>query len=129
MSGMGASLDQALREAESGTVSFLDYTIRLLQAEATHRQQKEDQRRLKTARLPITCDLNNYDYTFENGLPKSRLIQLRELDWLDQLYNIILMGPSGTGKTLLLPVFVMMLSGRDIKLTSGQWTILLGCSK
>ena len=50
MSGMGASLDQALREAESGTVSFIDYTIRLLQAEALHRQQKEDQRRLKTAR-------------------------------------------------------------------------------
>jgi len=92
---MSASLDQALREAESGTVSFIDYTITLLQAEALHRQQKEAQRRLKTARLPITCDLNNYDYTFENGLPKSRLIQLRELDWLDQLYNIILMGPSG----------------------------------
>lgn len=101
MSGMGASLDQALREAESGTVSFIDYTIRLLQAEALHRQQKEDQRRLKTAHLPITCDLNNYDYNFENGLPKSRLVQLRELDWLDQLYNIILMGPSGTGKTFI----------------------------
>lgn len=101
MSGMSASLDQALREAESGTVSFLDYTIRLLQAEALHRQQKEAERRLKTARLPKSCDLNNYDYTFENGLPKSRLIQLRELDWLDQLYNIILMGPSGTGKTLI----------------------------
>ena len=101
MSGMGASLDQALREAETGTVSFLDYTIRLLQAEATHRQQKEAQRRLKTARLPKTCDLNNYDYDFENGLPKSSLIQLRELDWLDQLYNIILMGPSGTGKTFI----------------------------
>jgi DNA replication protein DnaC len=101
MSGMSASLDQALREAESGTVSFLDYTIRLLQAEALHRQQREDQRRLKTARLPITCDLNNYDYTFENGLPKSRLVQLRELDWLDQLFNIVLMGPSGTGKTFI----------------------------
>jgi DNA replication protein DnaC len=101
LSGMNASLDQTLREAEKGTISFLDYTIHLLQAEATHRQQKEAQRRLKTARLPKTCNLNNYDYTFENGLPKSRLIQLRELDWLDQLYNIILMGPSGTGKTLI----------------------------
>ncbi len=101
LSGMSAGLDQTLREAEKGTISFLDYTIQLLQAEATHRQQKEAQRRLVTARLPKTCDLNNYDYTVENGLAKSRLIQLRELDWLDQLYNIILMGPSGTGKTLI----------------------------
>src|SRR5680860_1243365 len=27
--------------------------------------------------------------------------QLRELNWLDQGYNIMLMGPSGVGKTLL----------------------------
>jgi DNA replication protein DnaC len=101
LSGMSAGLDQTLREAEKGTISFMDYTVLLLQAEATHRQQKEAQRRLVTARLPKTCDLNNYDYTVENGLAKSRLIQLRELDWLDQLYNIILMGPSGTGKTLI----------------------------
>ena len=29
------------------------------------------------------------------------MTQLRELDWLDQIYNIILMGPSGTGKTFI----------------------------
>lgn len=101
MSGMSASLDVALREAESGTVSYLDYTITLLQAEANHREQKEAERRLKTARLPKASNLNTYDYTFENGLSKSRLAQLRELDWLDQIFNIILMGPSGTGKTLI----------------------------
>lgn len=27
--------------------------------------------------------------------------QLRELNWIDQLYNIMLMGPSGTGKTMI----------------------------
>ncbi len=101
MSGMSAGLDQALREAESGMVSYLDYTISLLQAEAIHREQKEAQRRLKSAHLPKSSNLNIYDYTFENGLSKSRLAQLRELDWLDQIYNIILMGPSGTGKTLI----------------------------
>lgn len=29
------------------------------------------------------------------------LAQLRELLWLEQNYNLILMGPSGTGKTYL----------------------------
>ena len=46
MSGMMASLDQALREAETGSVSYLDYTIRLLQSEAVHREQKDAERRL-----------------------------------------------------------------------------------
>ncbi len=56
MSGMSEVLDQALREAETGTVSYLDYSIRLLQAEAVHRERKDAQRRFKTARLPKTSD-------------------------------------------------------------------------
>jgi len=101
MSGMLACLDQALRESETGSVSYLDFTIRLLESEALHREKKDAERRLKTARLPRANDLNLYDYTFDNGLPKSRMTQLRELDWLDQIYNIILMGPSGTGKSYI----------------------------
>jgi len=101
MSGMLACLDQALREAETGSMSYLDFTIRLLESEALHREKKDAERRLKTARLPRSNDLNMYDYTFDNGLTKSRMTQLRELDWLDQIYNIILMGPSGTGKSYI----------------------------
>lgn len=31
------------------------------------------------------------------ALIKSRMNQLKELNWLDQVYNVILMGPSRTG--------------------------------
>jgi DNA replication protein DnaC len=101
MSGIMAGLDQALREAETGSVSYLDFTIKLLQSEALHREQRDAEKRLKTARLPLANDLSMHDYAFDNGLPKSRMTQLRVLDWLDQIYNIILMGPSGTGKTFI----------------------------
>jgi DNA replication protein DnaC len=80
MSGMMASLDQALREAETGSVSYLDFTIKLLHSEALHREQRDAEKRLKTARLPLANDLSMYDYAFDNGLPKSRMTQLRELD-------------------------------------------------
>ena len=53
------------------------------------------------AKLPRSSDLGTYDQDFENGLQKARLNQLKELHWLDQIYNIIFMGPSGTGKTFL----------------------------
>lgn len=49
MSGMMASLDQALREAEPGSVSYMDDTIKLLPSKALHREQKDAERRLKTA--------------------------------------------------------------------------------
>ena len=101
MGGIAGSFDQVLIEAETKGISYLDYTVNLFKAEASHRECNDVQKRLKSARLPHFHDLNSYDYTFENGLSKTRLNQLRELNWLDQIYNIILMGPSGIGKTFL----------------------------
>jgi DNA replication protein DnaC len=101
MSGLTADFDRILIEAERSEVSYLDYTLKLFESEAGHREQRNLERRLKAAGLPLSHDLNIYDYGFDNGLQKSRLSQLRELNWLDQIYNIIFMGPSGTGKTFL----------------------------
>jgi DNA replication protein DnaC len=101
MGGLATSLDQILIDAEKNSIGYLEYTINLFQAEASLREYNDVQRRLKSARLPHFHDLNTYDYTFENGLSNVKLNQLRELDWLDQIYNIVLMGPSGIGKTFL----------------------------
>jgi DNA replication protein DnaC len=101
MGGLATSLDQMLIEAETNNIGYLEYTVNLFKAEASHREYNDIQKRLKSARLPHSHDLKTYDYSFENGLSKARLNQLRELDWLDQIYNIVLMGPSGIGKTFL----------------------------
>ncbi|MEO5602350.1 MAG: IS21-like element helper ATPase IstB [Cyclobacteriaceae bacterium] len=98
---ISANLEQIIAQAETSASGFLEFTLSLLKTEADHRQRNELHKRLKTARLPRSHDLNAYDPTVENGLSKSRLNQLRELNWIDQIYNIMLMGPSGTGKTLL----------------------------
>lgn len=99
--GISTALDSLVTEAETSGSGFLDFTLKLLNAEAGHRHHNEVRKRLKTARLPRNSDLGSYDHSFDNGLNKTRLNQLRELHWMDQLYNIMLMGPSGTGKTFL----------------------------
>ena len=101
MGGLDAGFDQMLIEAETSSISYLDFTVNLFKAEVLHRERNEIQRRMKSARLPHFHDLNNYDYDFDNGLSKTSLNQLRELNWLDQIFNIVLMGPSGIGKTFL----------------------------
>lgn len=99
--GISANLEQIISSAETSASGFLDFTLALLQTEADHRHANELRKRLKTAKLPRSHDLDAYDHTVDNGLPRARLNQLRELNWIDQVYNIMLMGPSGTGKTLL----------------------------
>lgn len=101
LGGILAELDPMLMDAESGQISYTDYTIRLLRAEASHREEKDLLRRSKAAKLPPMHNLDRYDYAVDNGLSKTRLMQLRELLWIEQLFNIVLMGPSGTGKTLI----------------------------
>ena len=53
------------------------------------------------AKLPVNHDLDHYDYSFINGVSKQQLNQLKECQWLEQNFNIVLMGPSGTGKTFI----------------------------
>lgn len=101
LSGVVAGLDPVIHQAESEQTSYIDYTLSLLMAEAIHRKAKDLERRTKAARLPLIHDLDQYDFAVDNGLSKTQLNQLRELNWVEQLFNIILMGPSGTGKTYI----------------------------
>lgn len=49
----------------------------------------------------MSFNLDLYDFSVSNGLEKQQLNQLRELHWLEQNFNIVLLGPSGVGKTFL----------------------------
>lgn len=101
LSGITQFCEQALMDAQSKQLSYTDYTVMLLKYEAAVRQKKSLERSLKAARLPLKHNLDDYDYAVDNGINKTRLNQLIELNWLDQIYNIVLMGPSGTGKTFI----------------------------
>lgn len=101
LSGIALYFEQSLLESQQQQVSYTDYLLKLFEKEANVREQKSTQRRLKLAKLPINHDLNLYDFSVDNGLTKTKVNQLRELHWLDQIYNIIFMGPSGTGKTFM----------------------------
>ncbi|MFW5759151.1 MAG: ATP-binding protein [Bacteroidota bacterium] len=101
LSGIAKNFEDLMQQAQSNQISYLDYLTTLLKTEAEVREAKSLERQLKVSRLPLKHDLQNYDYTVDNGVSKTQINQLRELTWLDQIYNIVLMGPSGTGKSFI----------------------------
>jgi DNA replication protein DnaC len=101
ITGMANSLPETIAKAEKKSSGFMDFFLELLREESNLRLKNEVARRRKAARLPLKNDLGLYDQEAENGLNLTRINQLRELNWLDQGFNLMLMGPSGTGKTFL----------------------------
>lgn len=99
LTSLSNSLDEIILDAERENISYLELVNKLMETEVKHRMKKDKERRFKQARLPISYNLDMYDFSLQNGLEKQQLKQLRELKWLEQNFNVILMGPSGTGKT------------------------------
>jgi len=101
LSAIGEQVQQMADQASAGGISYLDFAASLFEVEIKHRNQKDQERKMRRARLPGTHDLQGYDGSLVDGMPSTRLEQLKELTWLDQNFNMVIMGPNGIGKTFL----------------------------
>jgi len=94
-------LDNLLMEAENKSLTYQEFLDKLLKHEVRRRDEKSMERRLKQAAFPEHKTLDEFDIAKQKSLSKKQLKQLRELQWLEQAYNIILLGPPGVGKTFI----------------------------
>ena len=101
LSNLRSNCADIIHRAQIDKPSYLTYTKVILKDEVDTRQKNDLLRRMRQAKLPKNCDLDRFDFNHSAGITKSQLQQLRELVWLDQMYNIIFMGPAGTGKTFM----------------------------
>lgn len=92
---------ETAHRADKEKITYLEFLLELLGTEIGQRMEKEKERRKKNARLPLSYNLDLYDHACENSMGKQELRQLREMLWLEQNFNLVLMGPSGTGKTYI----------------------------
>jgi len=95
------NLDQLVIDAQNAKPTYEEFLENVLKEETKTREYKAYLNRLKQAKLPPEYDLDKYDFTHATGVSERQLRELRQLAWLSQAYNLILMGPSGTGKTYI----------------------------
>lgn len=94
-------LEKLIHEAESKEISYTEFLRRILGGEIRHRQDKAKERRIKEAGFPYSKYLKDFDLNFCQSITRKQLNQLSELNWIDGIYNLILSGPPGVGKTHL----------------------------
>ncbi len=95
------TISDVVMMAEKENSTYLEFVNQLFNNEINQRMENDKMKRVKQARLPLAYNLDLFDFSLDNGISEQELKQLRELKWLEQNFNIILMGPSGTGKTYI----------------------------
>ena len=93
--------ENIIHTAQINKPSYLEYTHNLLDNEVQRRKRTDLERRIKAANLPRHHELDNYDFKVSSSISKKQMKELRELLWVEQMYNLVLMGPSGTGKSYI----------------------------
>ena len=89
---------EAAIKAEQG---FADFLEALLKEEVSGRQQRSRTVLTRLAGFPVIKTLDNFDFKFASDIPKARIQELFSLAFVERTENIMLLGPSGVGKTHL----------------------------
>ena len=94
-------LDDLLLKAQSESYSYQQFLSKLLTHELKQREIKQTEKRLKLAAFPEHKTLHQFNIEEQQSLSQKQLNQLKELVWMEQAYSLILLGPTGVGKTHL----------------------------
>jgi DNA replication protein DnaC len=97
--GLRGAADALSRLTPSDEV--IDALALLLEAECLHRDSLAQGRRTKLAKLGQQAHPADVDLRSARGLGKTRWQQLLSLNWLKQHQHLLLVGPTGIGKSYL----------------------------
>lgn len=101
LANLAEHMGELLREAQERQMTYQEFLSACLGREIEERERKNYAGRLKAAGLPVRYDLDTYDFSRTEGMDVRKLRELRDLVWVEQAYNLLLVGSAGTGKTFI----------------------------
>lgn len=86
-------------QAAQDEATHADFLEHVLAAENQARIERQRTTLLSLATLPSIKTLEEYDFAFASGAPKTQIQELASLSFVERAENIVLLGPSGVGKS------------------------------
>jgi DNA replication protein DnaC len=103
--GMAEAFAQQLEQPDVQRLSFDERFALLVDREFTYRQNRRLQRLLHTAQFKQQACVEEIDFRPKRGLERPILAALGACDWIRQHHNLLITGPTGTGKSWLACAF------------------------
>jgi DNA replication protein DnaC len=101
LTGMARALTEQLASPEADGLTFLERLGLLVDREETDRETRRLVNRLRQAHLREQATIEDLDFRHPRGLDKALVLSLADGDWLRRHRNVLVTGPTGTGKTYL----------------------------
>jgi len=99
LAGMYKALAAQAAQPQVAELGFEERLGLLADRELTERENRRLTTRLRQARLKHNACIEDIDYRAPRGLDKALIAQLAACRWLREGLNLILVGPTGVGKT------------------------------
>ena len=93
------ALPHLAQKAIADEVNLTEFLESVLKAEHTARLVRQRATFARLAGFPTIKTLDGFDFAAASGVPRSQVQELASLTFLERNENIVLLGPSGTGKT------------------------------
>lgn len=101
LSGFRAALEEQLYSPHYAELSFEERLGLLLDVEVTRRANNQLQRRIRAARFPLPATIEDLDLSAGRGLKRAEVLQLAQSEWVGRHLNLLILGPTGVGKSYL----------------------------
>ena len=101
LTGMARALGEQLERADYQALAFEERLGLLVDREAQDRDNRRLARNLQAAKLRSDACLEDVDFRHPRGLDRAQVLGLADARWVAAHQNILVTGPTGSGKTFV----------------------------
>ena len=103
---LGSDWPALAQDAARDGASFADFLEKVLASERVARDERKRTVLMRLATMPAIKSLEQFDWAQAGGAPKAQIMELGHLAFVERAENVVLLGPSGVGKTHLAKALV-----------------------